>query len=157
MEPTSWSVLALRTAGYATHKRTREGVRLLVDRLLPTGGCNYGNSYVLGQVLRPHVQATGVCLLALAGEPIDDPRIQRSVDYLQAELNDKTTTISLSFGLLGLAAYNSSPATADAFLAAAARRTLDRDGGAYKLALLALAALGHNSPLVIGQPAKATS
>ena len=33
--------------------RTREGVRLLRDRLLPDGGCNYGNTTVLGQTLSP--------------------------------------------------------------------------------------------------------
>ncbi len=148
MEPSSWSVLALRTAGYATHARTREGIRLLVDRLLPDGGANYGNTYVLRQMLRPHVQPTGICLLALAGEPIGDRRIPASIDYLLRELSDKTTTISLCCGLLGLTAQGHAPKAADAFLAAAARRTLDRDAGAYKLALLALAALGDRNPLV---------
>jgi hypothetical protein len=147
-EPTCWAVLALRTAGHAAHARTREGIRMLVDRLLPDGGCNYGNSYVLGQQLRPHVQPTGICLLALAGEPIADARIQKSIDYLQRELSDKTTTASLSYGLLGLAAQGHGPANADAFLTAAATRTFAADPSAHKLALLALAALGSNCPLM---------
>ena len=146
-EPTSWAVLALRTVGRAEHPRTREGIRMLVDRLLPEGGCNYGNTYVLHQKLRPHVQPTGICLLALAGEKISDVRVKKSIDYLLAELNNKTTTASLSYGLLGLTAQGQAPARADAFLAAAAKRTLDADPSAHKLALLALAALGSNCPL----------
>ncbi len=121
---------------------------MLVNRLLPTGGCNYGNTFVLFQQLRPHVQPTGICLLALAGEPIADPRIEKSIDYLLGELTDKTTTASLSYALLGLAAQGREPDAADAFLAAAARRVLDADPSAHKLALLALAALGSQCPLV---------
>ncbi len=68
IEPTAISVLALKHAGLVDHPRTREGVRLLVDRLLRSGGCNYGNTIIFGQQLRPHLQPTGLTLLALAGE-----------------------------------------------------------------------------------------
>ena len=78
IEPTAWAVLALKAVGLRQHPRTREAVRLLVDRLLPEGGCNFGNTYVLGQQLLPHLQSSGICLLALAGEKIDDPRIDRT-------------------------------------------------------------------------------
>ena len=47
--------------------RTREGVQLIIDRLLPTGGSNYGNTLVLGQATLPQVQSTGLAMLALAG------------------------------------------------------------------------------------------
>ena len=74
-EPTAWSVLALKAVGLNDHPRTREGVRMLVDRFLESGGCNYGNTAALGQVLRPHVEPTGLTLVALGGENIQDPRL----------------------------------------------------------------------------------
>jgi hypothetical protein len=153
MEPTCWCVLALRSAGQGENPRATEGVRLIVDRLLPEGGCNYGNTYILGQALRPHMQPTGICLLALAGETVFDPRIGRSIVWLEREIAMRTATASLSYALMGLSAQGCRPANADALLAAAARRTLDRDAGAYKLALLALAALADNNPLY-ADPAK---
>ena len=73
VEPTAFSVMALKTFGLWEHERVREGVRLLLDRQLPSGGCNYGNTTILGQELRAHVQPTGTALTALAGEA-DDPR-----------------------------------------------------------------------------------
>ena len=60
IEPTAMFVLALKTVGRSHHARTREAVRLLVDRLLPDGGCNYGNTTVLGQKLLPHIEPTGL-------------------------------------------------------------------------------------------------
>ena len=107
-EPTAWSVLALKAVGLSDHPRCREGVRMLVDRFLDTGGCNYGNTAVLGQKLRPHVEPTGLTLVAIAGEKIQDPRIELSLKYLEASLSAATTPISLSYGLLGLTAHDRS-------------------------------------------------
>ena len=83
LEPTAMFVLALKAVGQSQHPRTREAVRLLVDRLLPHGGCNYGNTIVLGQELLPHVQPTGIVMMALADEQITDPRIELSLKYLE--------------------------------------------------------------------------
>ena len=148
IEPTAQHVLALKAVGMSAHARTREAVRLLVDRLLAEGGCNYGNTIVLGQTLRPHLQPTGVCLLALADEPDADGRIGKSIEYLLRALNQRTATASLCYGLIGLAAHDSSPADAELVLANAAQWTLKREAAPYKLALLALAALGKVCPLI---------
>jgi hypothetical protein len=148
IEPTAMHVLALKAAGQADHPRTREAVRLLVDRLLPDGGCNYGNTVVMGQVLRPHLQPTGLTMLTLAGEPDRDGRVKKSLDYLAAELSPRTAAASLSYGLLGLAAHGRMPASSTPWLEAAFRRTLDRDASPYRLALIALASLGAESPLI---------
>jgi hypothetical protein len=148
VEPTAMNLLALKHTRYARHRRAREAVLLLVNRLLDGGGCNYGNTVVFGQALRPHIEPTGVCLLALATE--DDPtgRIGRAIEYLQRELPTITATASLSYGLLGLAAQGAFPPTAGDWLQAAAHRTLARDPSGYKLALLALASLGEACPLI---------
>ncbi len=83
LEPTALFVIALKRVGFGDHGRTRDAVRMLVDRLLPAGGCNFGNTEVLGQYLVPHVQPTGIVLTALAGEAGKDSRIERSLDFLK--------------------------------------------------------------------------
>ncbi len=146
IEPTSLHVLALKAAGRGTHERTRDGVRMLIDRQLPTGGCNYGNTLVLGQMLRPHVQPTGIALLALAGE--DDPsgRVSTSVKWLRQAIGPRTTAASLSWALLALRMHGELPDRADDWLAASYRRVMDHDRSPHKLALLALAAKGWPLP-----------
>ena len=102
VEPTALAVLALKAIGQGNHPRTREAVRLLSDRLLPEGGCNYGNTIVLGQVLRPHAQPTGLTLLALYGEAEDDGRIARSLEYLQGEVGAASAAASMAYGVWAL-------------------------------------------------------
>jgi hypothetical protein len=148
IEPTAMHVLALKAVGQSGHPRTREAVRLLIDRLLPAGGCNYGNTVVMDQVLRPHLQPTGLAMLALAGESVRDGRIEKSLDYLTAELSPRTASGSLCYGLLGLAAHGCLPADASRWLEMTFRRTVARDASPYRLALVALAALGTASPLI---------
>jgi hypothetical protein len=103
---------------------------------------------VFGQELRPHLQPTGVCLLALAGERDTDRRVGLSIDFLRRELSASIGTSSLCFGLLGLHAWGAAPAEAPEWLAAVAGRTLKRDASSYRLSLLALAALGNQCPLI---------
>jgi hypothetical protein len=140
LEPTAMFVLALKAVGQSDHPRTREAVRLLVDRQLPDGGCNYGNTIVLGQELLPHIEPTGVVMMALAGEALVDPRIERSLEYLKRELSPTTPTASLSYGLLGLTAHHRAPDNKLAWLEAARSRTINREASPFKLALIALAA-----------------
>jgi hypothetical protein len=148
VEPTSMNLLALKHSGHGSHSRAREAVRLLIDRLLPRGGANYGNTVVFGNELRPHPQATGLCLLALQGETDASGGISRAIDYLLGELSAETTTSSLCYAVLGLAAHQRLPADYEHWLSAASRRTLARDAASYKLALLALASLGDACPLI---------
>jgi len=139
-EPTAFAVMALKRSGHGDHSRAREGVKVLIDRLLETGGCNYGNTVVLGQTLRPHVQPTGLCLLALSGERDRSRKVQKSIGWLARAIGPQTTPVSLSYALLGLAAHNHLPVESDDWLRAAALRELARESRPYVLALLALAA-----------------
>jgi hypothetical protein len=148
VEPTAINVLALNHSGHRMHPRTREGVRLLQNRLLAAGGINYGNTVVLGQQLRPHVQPTGLALLALSGEVDPSDKTARSIAYLERELSAQTATASLCFALLGLAAHDRAPRGAAEWLSEASQRTLSRDPGSYRLALLALAAQGVHCPII---------
>jgi hypothetical protein len=140
IEPTAFHILALKAMGRGEHPRTREAATLLLDRQLASGGCNYGNTSVLGQMLRPHVQPTGIALLALAGETDQGNRIAKSVAWLRNALSQDTTPASLAWGVLGLAAHGVTLPNGADWLAMAFERVQAHDQSPYKLALLALAA-----------------
>lgn len=172
-EPTALALLALRASGWASHPRAIEADRLLRDRLLPAGGCNYGNTRVLGQMTLPLLQPTGVVLTALAGSrtgwqdhelemdqgrPIVQrtgqaaaaaERLERTLAYARGAVGIRTGVASLCWGLLGLAAFGEFPANAEHWLQTGARRTLQgRRRSPLRLALLALAAKGEDAPLI---------
>jgi hypothetical protein len=140
LEPTALAVLGLKAAGQSSHARTREAIRLLLDRQLPGGGCNYGNTIVLGQKLRPHVQPSGMALLALAGEQDKGGRIAKSIAWLRRSIGPETTAASLAWAILGLKAHGAAPPQAVEWLAKVAG-TL-RVPSSFSLALLALASKG---------------
>jgi len=144
--PTAIHVLALKASGFSSHPRVREAVRLLFDRLLESGGANYGNTVVLDNTLRPHLEPTGWVLMALAGEERPDDRLQRTIEYTRAEVQTVNAPVSLSLGLLGLAAHGESLADADGRLHRA-WETYGRDSP-WKASLIALAAAGQPWPLV---------
>lgn len=146
VEPTAINLMALKRSGQGDHPRSREAVGMLVDRVLPTGGWNYGNRIVLGNTLRPQVQPTGLVLAALAGEPTAARACELSLTYLGQSLSDRTTTASLCYALIGAAMHGQRPPQAERWLEAAYRRTLARDASPYKLALLILAASRQPSP-----------
>ncbi|HWA97680.1 MAG TPA: hypothetical protein VG713_04285, partial [Pirellulales bacterium] len=148
LEPTAFCILALKAAGQGAHPRVREGVRLLLDRLLPAGGANYGNTYVLGQLLRPHLEPTGMALAALGGEEDTNGRIAKTRSYAAGALKSSTTAASLGYALIGLAAHGDHPPQRDRWLADAAERTGHVVGSQPRRALLALAALGDQCPFI---------
>jgi hypothetical protein len=148
MEPTILHVLSLKAWDQSQHPRTREAITLLIDRQLPDGGCNYGNTTVLGQLLRPHLMPSGMLLLALADE--DDPsgRREKSIAYVERTVTADAATASLCWALVGLAAVGKRPAAADDWLARAYRRVVEHGAAPLSLALLAHAQLAERSPLV---------
>lgn len=146
IEPTAISLLALRAAGYGAHRRATEGAKLLVDRLLPEGGANYGNTTVFGQMLRPHPQPTGLALIALAGYPDASGKIERSLGYLERTLPVTAGAASLAYGVMALTAYSRRPKQAGQWLTAARRKPSSLRNGPRQ-ALLALAACEDRCPL----------
>jgi hypothetical protein len=150
LEPTALGYLALKAAGRRTEPRAVEATALMVDRLLPEGGCNHGNTTVLGQFLKPHLQPSGLVMLALGGRETEgDPRVEKCLRYLETTLDDETAASSLAYALHGLAAHGRRPARADVWIDAALQKpTLDLGAGGIRRPLLALAALGEKSPLI---------
>ncbi|MHB8898901.1 MAG: prenyltransferase/squalene oxidase repeat-containing protein [Thermoguttaceae bacterium] len=148
IEPTALQVVALKRSELGQHPRVREAVELLIDRQLPGGGCNFGNTTVLGKVLPPYIQSTGMAMLALAGEPDSGGRIQRSLAYLGRAISPRTTPVSLAWGLMGLTAHGRRPAEADAWLEQATVKSAPGRMGPMPSALLLLAALAERCPLL---------
>ena len=141
IEPTALSVIALRVARHGQHDRVREAIRMILDRQLPHGGWNYGNTTVFGRELHPMPESTGAALTGLAGV-VGQEMVARSISYLQGEVDRLRTPISLGWGLLGLAAWGLWPSNG----AALAERCLGNQAryGEYDtsaLCLLLLAAL----------------
>lgn len=139
LEPTCMFVLAMRVAGYADHPRVREGVRLIVDRLLPEGGANYGNTIVLGQPLLPHVQPTALAMIALADANVDDSRIDKSLDYLAEAVKPQMSAPSLALACWALRVHGRNSAEIDSLLAAAVDPDSKSRLAEYETALLLLA------------------
>ena len=140
MEPTCFFVLALRAIELKQHVRTRDGIRLVRDRLLSEGGANYGNTIVMGQPLLPHIQPTGLAMLALASGGDADGRVEKSLRYLEESIDERTAPASLSFACLGLTAHNRRPSAATEWV----QQSLEAHYpalSAYERSLLLLAAL----------------
>lgn len=139
-EPTAINLLALKATGLSKHPRAREAAAMLIDRLLPEGGSNYGNTTVLGQVLRPHIEPTGLVAAALAGETDSSGRLERSLVYLERFVGQTRAAASLSYALLALTAHERRPKNAGTWLAAAARETSTWQRSPLRKALIAIAA-----------------
>ena len=140
VEPTALAILALRRQGLSGHARAREGLRVLRDRAIVTGGWNCGNKATYGRVLRPQPATTGIALLALAGS---DPRgeiVERALAYLRGTLPGVRAAESLAWGLLGLRAWDERIDGFKTQLEEAFRRVVGRPDAAPRLALLLLAA-----------------
>lgn len=103
VEPTAWACLALRRVGQGEHPRVAEGQKLLLDRVLETGGVNYGNRRIFGITLEPIPTPTSVALLALQGR--DDERIVKSVEYLLRHSQTETDVEHLGWAILALDAH----------------------------------------------------
>jgi hypothetical protein len=108
IEPTSLAVLALKAWGYAGHKRVLEAVKMILDRQLPSGGWNYGNTFVFGKELPPIPECTGHALCALAGYTESDV-VKLSIEYLNREARKIRTPLTLSWSIFGLTAWLKRP------------------------------------------------
>lgn len=111
IEPTSLAVLALKACGHGGHHRVHEAIRMILDRQLPAGGWNYGNTFVFGKELPPIPESTGCALCALAGNTELDA-VRSSLNYLNREVKRVRTPLALSWSIFGLTAWSNSPSEA---------------------------------------------
>jgi hypothetical protein len=134
IEPTSLSTLALKVCGYAGHNRVLEAKRMILDRQLPSGGWNYGNTKVFGTMLRPNPVCTGHALSALAGLT-ESSHVELSLDYLRQKIEHLRTPLALSWAVFGLAAWSDRPVEARKWILESL--SLQKRYGTYETTLLA--------------------
>ena len=108
IEPTAMAILALKSCGYARHPRVSEAVRMILDRQLPGGGWNYGNTAVFGKTLRPEPETTGHALAAVAGL-VERTEVALSIDYLNRRIKNIRTPFALSWTIFGLTSWFERP------------------------------------------------
>ena len=108
VQPTALGMMAMKATDVIGHKRIELAKEMLMDRQLPHGGWNYGNTTVFGQELHPFPETTGAALNALENE-VPHQEIEKSLDYLAREISKLRTPIALGWGLLGLGAWHRRP------------------------------------------------
>lgn len=135
IEPTALALITLKASGFGQHPRASEARRLLIDRQLPHGGWNYGNTLVYGQQLEPMPDSTGLALAALAGE-VAPGQVAASLDFLAATLPQLSTPQSLAWSILGLSAWQRRPPDAAHLVARCLER--QQDFGSYGTSHLSL-------------------
>ncbi len=113
VEPTAWACLALARAGQGAHPRVGEGRKLLLDRVLATGGVNYGNRRIFGVTLEAIPTPTALALLALQHRR-DDDAVRRSFEYLRAHALASDDVEHLAWAILALDAFRESGDTLEA-------------------------------------------
>jgi hypothetical protein len=136
-------LIALFIAGYQAHSRVKEGIRMLMDRQLPHGGWNYGNTSVFGQELRAAPESTGAALHALAGR-VARQDVQQSLDYLSTEVTRLRTPIALGWSLLALNSWGVAVLNAQSLITNCLKR--QERYGPYDTTSLALLTLPLLSP-----------
>ena len=157
VEPTSMALIALKGAGYGNHERVKEGVKLLLDRQLPSGGWNYGNTSTYDRELRPQPDMTGLALNALV-ELVPEEYIKRSLEYLKESVSRLKTPRSLGWAMLGLGAWQSRPRESDGWIVECLKR--QEQYGPYDAELLSLLllawmskrGLATSNPTPVGMP-----
>lgn len=105
-EPTSWCLLALKTAPRSTQAigRVAEAERLMDNRSCDDGGWNYGSARSLGQGTRPHVPTTALGLLALQDRR-DLPSVPRALEFLTREKLKERSGSALGLTAIALHIY----------------------------------------------------
>lgn len=142
VEPTSLAMIALRVTGYGNDVRVIEAARLLMDRQLPSGGWNYGNTTVFGTELAAMPESTGLALSALPGL-VAKQDISGSLALLKNGIKTLTTPFSLGWTILGLSAWEERPSDANAMIGRCLERQIRY--GAYDTSLLGLMILARQA------------
>lgn len=104
VEPTAQAMLVLGALETPPGPALEEGTRLLLDRQLPEGGWNYGNTRVFRHVLPPISESSGHALAALAGR-VPRPAVAASLAYLAGPACAAPTPLTASWRAFGLGAW----------------------------------------------------
>jgi hypothetical protein len=143
IEPTALAVVALKACGYGEHERVQEAVRMILDRQLPSGGWNMGNTRVFGKELYPIPESTGLALTALTGSA-EIERVQLSIDYLSQETKKLRTPLATAWAIFGLSAWLNRPDRARDLILGSL--SLQEKYGSYDTTLLSQLLIAYFTP-----------
>ncbi|AGA29775.1 hypothetical protein [Singulisphaera acidiphila] len=115
VQPTAVNLMALAAAGRRDDVRVSQAVALLLNRQLPAGGWNYGNTGIFRNITRPLPEDTGYALTALRLHA-DRGQAEASLSYLAATATAMRAPAALAWAILGLASWNSRPERANDWL-----------------------------------------
>ena len=110
VEPSSLALLAIDRAGVdddraeRAKKRAAWATDMIMDRQLPGGGWNYGNTVVLKNTLKPLPEETAMALAALRGR-VEAAEVGRSLKYLDSERPHLRSPATLAWALLASKAW----------------------------------------------------
>ncbi|MEM6364130.1 MAG: hypothetical protein AAF745_06880 [Planctomycetota bacterium] len=159
LEPTAMTLLALRHNGFEHHPRAVEAAHLLIDRQVPGGGANYGNTYVLGQKLVSHVMPSAMSLVALSHVTPRALSLVDSMAFLNQQCRFPMGAVSLAWSLHAMSTADADPAGEinpdnasdrwSALLRSAVRRMQVTGSQPHQNNWLLLASLLDRSPLLV--------
>jgi hypothetical protein len=116
---------------------------MILDRQLPSGGWNMGNTRVFGKELYPIPESTGLALTALNGSA-EIENVQLSIDYLGQEAKKLRTPLATAWAIFGLSAWLNRPDRAvDLILESLA---LQEKYGSYDTTLLSQLLIAYFTP-----------
>ncbi|MBM3889938.1 MAG: terpene cyclase/mutase family protein [Verrucomicrobia bacterium] len=105
VEPTCYALLALKLAGHSQHPRVAEAQRMLLDRVCQDGGWNYGSRMIYGAALQGYISSTTLAALALQDVVAAREPIQRGLAFLEREIGNHRSTLTLALTLLCFRAF----------------------------------------------------
>jgi len=148
VEPTVYTMLLFEALGRGDDPRLAECRPLIIDRAIPGGGWNYGNSVVFGTVLESDPFPTAIALLGLLDDP-DRPVVDTGADYLRRMAAHMPSPVSLGWSRIALRALDDDSIDPARFGDLLTSGTLPRASPwHHAVALLAIAPIDKN-PFVI--------
>ncbi|MGB8646397.1 MAG: prenyltransferase/squalene oxidase repeat-containing protein [Anaerolineae bacterium] len=136
--PTGLALLSLHALGRGSHPRVEEGIRFLLDRVIPSGGWNVGNPSMLGAELPATVINTGLVLLALRTLGVSNDSVAHGYVWLAARLPQARTGPELAWGVWGLRGSPDNLGDAQTRLESLERPDGSWDGNPYTTAIAML-------------------
>ncbi len=136
---------------HLTEDRIRDGELMILDRMCPGGGWNYGNSRVLGEDLWPFPDTTALALMALQGLPRGQA-VEESLRALERMTSEVNSGLSLALASICFRLYEHDQPDLRSRLEAEWKATAFR-GETRPTALAAIAMQEENSPFSVGNHA----
>jgi Prenyltransferase and squalene oxidase repeat len=161
VEPTAYALLFLKKLNHSGSVASSRGTinssgiileaeSFLYQRRCKEGGWNYGNSGVLGEMLRPFPLTTALVLMALQNQS-GRPEVQASLRYLDRAASEEKSALAIAITCLCFDAYGLEKEQLFPLLVTLSESTqLFRNAKTVALALMALQTREGKNPFRLG-------